>query len=179
MEFPKYQNYINGLLKSGSTKKHMIDVIAGCFTNNATKWWCSAILSKYLDKDVLTLSNESQLRDMLNRSKEQVVLEIFKMVELENKHVGQYREDSLKNHPMTVPGHKYLMSFEKYTMTDIFPEDLMGQAMDTVTSKLDDLEIFLKDVLLQEPNTEYAFEAMKVLENIKMTLNKNINKKVS
>jgi hypothetical protein len=154
----------------------MIDKIAGCFTNNVTKYWCTAILAKYLDKDAVTLSTESKLRDLLNRSSDQVVLEIFKMVELENKHVGQYREDSLKDHPMTVPGHTYVMSFEKYTLADIFPDDLLGQAVDNVTGKLDDLEAFLRDVISQDPKTEYAFEAMSVLENIRFSINEDVDK---
>lgn len=176
MQFSNFQNYITGINRSGSTKKHMIDKIAGCFTNNATKYWCTAILAKHLDKDVVTLSDESKLRDLLNRSSDHVVLEIFKMVELENKHVGQYREDSLKDHPMTVPGHKYVMTFEKYTLADIFPDDLLGQAVDNVTGKLDDLEAFLKDVILQDPNSDYAFEAMNVLETIKFSINEDVDK---
>jgi hypothetical protein len=176
MQFSNFQNYITGINRSGSTKSHMIDKIAGCFTNNVTKYWCTAILAKYLDKDAVTLSTESKLRDLLNRSSDQVVLEIFKMVELENKHVGQYREDSLKDHPMTVPGHTYVMSFEKYTLADIFPDDLLGQAVDNVTGKLDDLEAFLRDVISQDPKTEYAFEAMSVLENIRFSINEDVDK---
>lgn len=173
MQFSNYQNYITGINRSGSTKKHMIDKIAGCFTNNVTKYWCTAILAKHLDKDVVTLSNESKLRDLLNRSSDQVVLEIFKMIELENKHVGQYREDSLKDHPMTVPGHKYVMTFEKYTLADIFPDDLLGQAVDNVNGKLDDIEAFLKDIISQDPKSDYAFEAMNVLEAIKTSINED------
>ena len=157
-------NYIMGTKRSGSTKAHMIDYIAGVFNNEASKYSCLKHVAAYFDeKTVEDIANETRLRRLLKNSTEKIVRNIYELCMQEYKHLAQYRDDALPKHPVgvarsdgfryaegdVVGGNysKHFVTFEQFTMKEDvnnIAEEPIGVNYDDIYNRLTDIENQIK-----------------------------------
>jgi hypothetical protein len=180
-------NYVMGLKRSGLAKADMIDYIAGIFNNEATKYSCLKHVATYFDdKAVEDIANETRLRRLLKNSTEKVVRNIYELCIQEYKHIAQYRDDKLKNHPVGVgraDGNRFadgdsvggnysknFVTFEQFIMKEdsaMVPEAEIDSASlsDDLFNKLSDIENQIKVYVSEyEIDPNYSVEVMESLQ---------------
>lgn len=196
--------YVIGLKRTGLKKPDMIDYIAGIFNNDASRYSCLKFVASYFDdKSITDIADETKLRRLLKNSPENVVRNIYELCIKEYKHLAQYRDDNMPNHPQGVARadgqrfangdtvgrnfNKNFVTFEQFSLKEEKEISAAELDIDTTSAlsndifnKLSDIEnqirIYVNDI---DSNFMELSEGLKLCQRYIRRAMYNVNEKAS